>query len=222
MNPETPRRRNDDPRGGARRSRTEDKLEQLLSAASALMARQGYDQTTIRDVARETGFSLAGMYYYFQGKEDLLFQIQQRTFASLLDEQEKVLEESDSDEDRLHRLIGNHISFFTRHSDELKICTFELESIRGERYAEIEELRRSYFRLFAGVMRDLLGARASNHLQVRHHTLFVFGMLNWLVLWFDARRDGPVDRLAGEMTGMVLHGLPANRAADRGAGRRRA
>ena len=65
----------DESEGGVHRERGEKKLDRLLAAAAALMAKQGYDQTTIRHVGRETGFSLAGMYYYFTSKEELLYAI---------------------------------------------------------------------------------------------------------------------------------------------------
>jgi AcrR family transcriptional regulator len=174
------------------------------------MAKQGYDQTTIRDVGRETGFSVAGMYYYFKGKEDLLFQIQQRTFASLLEEQRREVERAGTPEEKLRRLARNYLSFYTRYSAELKVCTFELESIKGEQYREIEKLRRAYFRLAASVVEELLeetNPEGANGRRIRHVTLFIFGMLNWVFLWFDPRKDGSADRLADEMVDMVLHGM---------------
>jgi len=174
------------------------------------MARQGYDQTTIRHVARETGYSLAGMYYYFENKEDLLFQIQHRTFASLLEEQEQAMAEDGNAEERLDRLVRNHLSFFTRHFNELKVCTFELQSLQGERYRTIEKLRRDYFRLAASVVSDVMGPTdggrdADRH--IRRNTLFIFGMLNWIFMWFDAQRDEPVEELGDEMIALVLSGL---------------
>jgi AcrR family transcriptional regulator len=194
----------------ASRSRTEDKLEKLLTVAAALMAKRGYDQTTIRDVGRETGFSLAGMYYYFKGKEDLLAQIQKRTFASLLEEQEQVVADGDTPEEQFRRLVRNHLSFFTRHMNELKVCTFELESVNGEAYDEIERIRRSYFKLFADVVGGLVGKKgkkADRERRTRHITLFAFGMLNWVFMWFEEDRDDPVDRLADEMVDLVLTGV---------------
>lgn len=194
----------------ASRSRTEDKLEKLLTVAAALMAKRGYDQTTIRDVGRETGFSLAGMYYYFKGKEDLLAQIQKRTFASLLEEQEQVVSDGGSPEEQFRRLVRNHLSFFTRHMNELKVCTFELESVNGEPYDEIERIRRRYFRLSADVVGGLVGKKgkkADRERRIRHITLFVFGMLNWVFMWFEEDRDSPVDTLADEMVDLVLAGV---------------
>ena len=192
------------------RERGEIKLERLLAAAAALMAKRGYDQTTIRDVGRETGFSVAGMYYYFKGKEDLLFQIQQRTFSSLLQEQKIEIARGKNANEKLRALIRNHLAFYTRHASELKVCTFELESIKGDQYDEIEKLRRAYFRLAAGVVGEHLGStgmQGAGGRQIRHITMFIFGMLNWVFLWFEPRKDGSADRLADEMVDLVLGGI---------------
>ena len=200
------------PRERVRRPRagTQQKLEHLLSTAAALIARKGYEQTAIRDVGRETGVSLPGMYYYFKSKEDLLFQIQHRTFSSLLEAQQAAFAVPEPSEKKLRRLIVGHLAFYARHPSEMKVCTFELESVRDEAYLEIESLRRSYYRLVASVIEAILaheGRRDQGGLDGRHQTLFVFGMLNWIFMWYDPDRDGPVERLGEEMADLVLHGL---------------
>jgi len=190
--------------------KSEQKLQLLLGAAAGLMAELGYAQTSIRRVAKETGLSLAGMYYYFENKEDLLFQIQQRTFAALLEAQERALAEGGTPVERLRRLLRNHLAYFTSHGDELKICTFELHSLQGERYATIEKLRRRYYRCLADVIADIAGVAADDQegaRVVRHYALFVFGMLNWIFMWFDPERDAPVERLGDEMLTLVMGGL---------------
>ncbi|RMG43923.1 MAG: TetR/AcrR family transcriptional regulator [Acidobacteria bacterium] len=200
------------PQGEAEPSRTEQKLDRLLAAAAELMARQGFSQTTIRDVARATGYSLAGMYYYFKSKEDLLFQIQLRTFTSLLEQQQEALARGGTAEERLRRFVRGHLGFFVEHFNELKVCTFELESLSEEAYREIEAVRRRYYRLAAGVIAELMGRDGGNpetDRAVRHATLFVFGSLNWIFMWFDPERDGPVDALADEVVDLVLHGVRA-------------
>ena len=55
-----------------------------MAVSAELMATNGFGQTSIRDVANASGLSLGGMYYYFKGKEDLLAQIQKRTFDRFL------------------------------------------------------------------------------------------------------------------------------------------
>ena len=186
----------------------EQKRAQLLGTAAALMARKGYHRTSIRDVARETGFSLAGMYHYFSSKEDLLYQIQHRAFASLLEEQEEVVAGETTAEEKLRAILRNHLSFFTRHANELKVCTFELQSLTGETYRQVERIRRRYFALTTSVVAALLGGSArSEGERARHLTLFIFGMLNWIFMWFEPARDAPVEKVGEEMYRLVMHGL---------------
>jgi AcrR family transcriptional regulator len=38
----------------------------------------------MRDLSRESGMSLAGLYYYFESKERLLYLIQKHTFSTIV------------------------------------------------------------------------------------------------------------------------------------------
>src|SRR5256885_833430 len=62
----------------------DERLDQFLSRAAKVFADQGYHSTTMRDLAAATDMSLAGMYYYVRGKEELLFRIQERCFLRVL------------------------------------------------------------------------------------------------------------------------------------------
>lgn len=198
------------------RAKTRRQLDELLARAAELIAERGFEATGIRDVGRKVDRSLAGMYYYFTSKEDLLFQIQHRTFASLLAAQEAIARQPGSAEERFRRLLVGHLAFFGRHPSEMKVCTYELESLTGKLYRQIEELRRRYFHLMEDVVASLMngGERARGSTRSRHLTLFIFGMLNWVFMWHDPARDGPVERLGPEMLDLVLRGLPRGRGVS--------
>ena len=195
------------------RKATRQKADLLLKAAAALMAEKGFEATAIRDVGRRLEVSLGGMYYYFAGKDDLLFQIQHRTFEALLAAQQAIAAEPGTAAERLGRLLAGHLAFVERHPHEMKICTYELESLQGERYDRVLAVRRRYYRLVADTVAELLaGPGARESARSRHVTLFVFGMLNWSLTWYRAGKDGPVDALAAEMLDLVLRGAARRRA----------
>lgn len=56
-------------RNARRRARTR---ERLLAAARRLFATQGFERTTIRDIAARADIALGGFYNYFRTKEDVL------------------------------------------------------------------------------------------------------------------------------------------------------
>ena len=60
------------------------RLARLLTAAARVFAEKGYHPTSMRELARETGMSLAGIYHYVAGKDELLYLIQRRCFTQVL------------------------------------------------------------------------------------------------------------------------------------------
>lgn len=52
-------------------SNNDERRQQILDAAAAVIIRQGYDKTTMSDIAEEAGASRRTVYVYFKGKEEL-------------------------------------------------------------------------------------------------------------------------------------------------------
>jgi AcrR family transcriptional regulator len=52
-------------------SDSDERQQQLLDAAAAVIIRLGYDKTTMSDIAEEAGLSRRTVYLYFKGKEEL-------------------------------------------------------------------------------------------------------------------------------------------------------
>ncbi|MEZ5427867.1 MAG: TetR/AcrR family transcriptional regulator [Pyrinomonadaceae bacterium] len=74
-----------------RKEREQEKLRQkILDAASELFAREGYQNVSMRKIARRIEYSPTTIYLYFKDKADLLYQICEETFANLIKEIEKI------------------------------------------------------------------------------------------------------------------------------------
>lgn len=192
------------------RAATRRKLDRLLGTAAALIADKGFEATSLRDVSQAFDLSLAGLYHYFTSKEDLLYQVQHRTFSALLETQDRNARRPGTPEQRFRRLVIGHLAFFTAHPNELKVCTYELESLSGRLYEETEALRRRYYQLMTAAVGEVIDGPATGGAEsrrARHAALFIFGMLNWIFMWYDPARYGPVERIGEEMLDLVLHGI---------------
>lgn len=55
-----------------------DKKEKLVDAAGILIHQQGYGQTSLADIANESGVPLGNVYYYFKTKEELVAAVIER------------------------------------------------------------------------------------------------------------------------------------------------
>ena len=55
--------------------------ERILDIALELFTEQGYDKTSIRDIAERLGFTKAELYYHFKSKADILLELHLRLHA---------------------------------------------------------------------------------------------------------------------------------------------
>lgn len=183
----------------------DDRLERLLDTAARVFAAKGYHPTTMRDLARATGMSLAGMYYYVQGKDELLFFVQQRCFTRVLAGAEQAVAPVDDPVERLSRFIEHHVTFFARHMSEMKVLSHEAEALSGTRRGEIDRLKRRYVDLLRALIASLDGADlARPDPTVSAYALF--GMMNWIYNWYDPRGPVPPETLARHFSSLFLTG----------------
>lgn len=185
------------------------KLLHLLNKAAEIFAEVGYERASMRRIASEVEVSLAGMYHYVAGKEEILFLIQLHTFESLVRDLGFRLEATDDPRQQLQAVVENHVGHFVDHMNELKVCARELETLTGPAYEEVKDARQSYFKMVLGVVKSLLRAESAN-LDPWLATANLFGMLNWFYQWYDPQRlrVSPAE-LASHQAALFLDGYLA-------------
>src|SRR6476619_8392534 len=71
--------------GDPEESRFERRLGEILDFATDVFYDKGYAGASMRDLSRASGMSLAGLYYYFESKEKLLYLIQKHSFTTIVE-----------------------------------------------------------------------------------------------------------------------------------------
>jgi AcrR family transcriptional regulator len=191
-----------------RTARYDEKLNAVLSASSALFARKGFERATIRDVSQATGMSLAGLYYYFKSKEELLFLIQYRAFESICEELREIIKNEPDPQTCLHSMITMHFEYFIRNMNDLKICSREIESLQGKFYQQVAEKRKEYFDLTQSIFEKIIDTSGGSSADSRLASLYLFGTLNWIYQWYRPGRYPDAGELAAQLSGIYLHGFP--------------
>lgn len=194
--------------GHARTARYDEKLSAVLLASAALFAGKGFDRTTIREVSQVTGMSLAGLYYYFRSKEELLFLIQYRTFDSLVAKLNRIIRNEPDPSQCLRKMIKMHFEYFIRHMNDLKICSREIESLKGGFYQRVAEKRREYFELTRSIFDRMADRDAQVRIDSRLAALYLFGTLNWIYQWYRPGRYPSAKTMADQLAGIYLKGFP--------------
>ncbi len=100
--------------------------ERILQTAVVLFARQGFDRTGLRELAREACVNLAMINYFFGSKKKLLTEILDVFFAGYLQVITTELSGDDSLPTKFERFIVNAVDFFDSNRDFLVVAITDL------------------------------------------------------------------------------------------------
>jgi AcrR family transcriptional regulator len=187
-------------------SRFDRRLTEILGHATDVFDEKGYAGASMRDLSRATGMSLAGLYYYFESKEKLLYLIQRHTFTTILERLKSRLDGVADPEQRIRVFIANHLEYFLANQKAMKVLSHEDEVLKNGFGAEIAGIKREYVRTCVGLIEDFKHARGLEF-SSRTAALSLFGMMNWIYTWYKPRVDADAGELAREMGDIFLHGL---------------
>ena len=160
----------------------------------------------MRDLSRASGMSLAGLYYYFESKERLLFLIQKHTFTTIVQRLKARLEGVNDPEQQIRVFILNHLDYFLAKPAAMKVLSHEAEALKNGFASEVAAIKREYYRICVGLLDELkrdLGLQFSTRIAV----LSLFGMMNWIYTWHNPRVDADAEHIAREMGDVFLRGV---------------
>jgi AcrR family transcriptional regulator len=184
----------------------DEKLRQILKTSAKIFAEKGFHSTSIRDIARATKMSLAGLYYYFRTKEELLYLIQEQCLLTLLQRWEKAAAAESQPRARVRIFAENHLGFFLHNMNEMKVMAHEDESLTGEFQEKMRVLKRRYVNVLMDLIADVQ-KQDGGGIDLRVATFSLFGMMNWIYTWYQPRRDLPLPELIEQMLRIYFFGV---------------
>jgi AcrR family transcriptional regulator len=185
-------------------------MAEILDHATEVFCEKGYEGASMRDLSRASGMSLAGLYYYFESKERLLYLIQKHTFATIVQRLKTRLEGVEDSEERIRIFILNHLEYFLANQAAMKVLSHEDEVLKNGFGAEVAAIKREYYRICVGLLDELKRARGLQF-TTRLAVLSLFGMMNWIYTWHNPPVDADAESIAREMGDIFLRGVTAGK-----------
>jgi TetR/AcrR family transcriptional regulator, cholesterol catabolism regulator len=176
-----------------------DRRRQIVAAASELFARNGFEGTSIREIAAASGVLSGSLYYHFPSKEDLLFTVHQESLTAMREEVETAIAGINEPWKRLDEAIVAHCRILLGGSVTRAILTPpRYYNLRGVR--KLVRQRDEYEKIFASLIDDLpLRADCDRHA----FRLSILGAMNWTVFWYTAGGRLSIDDVGRQIALMV-------------------
>jgi AcrR family transcriptional regulator len=182
------------------------KRETVLAKAAELIARQGFDGTSMRDIAAAVDMLPGSLYYHFASKDDLLIDIHKRVVDAMLARVEAAIAGATDPWDRLERAAIAHLEGLIETGSLVTIVSPNFPKDREHLNLRLKEHRNGYEALFNALFAALDLAPGVDRRLLRLHLL---GALNWVPVWFNPKGRTPPAEIARRVVRAIRHGVDA-------------
>lgn len=200
-----------DAQGPARRGRPGYDQETVLRRAIDLFNAQGYDATSVGDLARDLGLTKSAIYHHVPSKDTLLAMALDEALGGLSGVVDAAVQGQGSAYDRLRSAVEESVRILTEHLPAVTL----LLRVRGNSEVELSALQRR--RVIDEQLATLVRAAVEegalrDDIDPAVIPRLLFGMVNSLVEWY--RPGGSVDagELSRAVTSLAFDGLLASRS----------
>jgi AcrR family transcriptional regulator len=178
-----------------------DPRQEILRTAARLFQQQGYDGTSMNDVAAALKLSKGGLYHHFQSKDEILFNLMNHAMDITEEQVIAPVKSIANPEDRLRALIRRHIGVVLSERDrEITVMLHENHPLTPALRKRINARKKDYVHfvenLIAEVQNNAQAQRAvgsppassKKTVTPRAAAFALLGMINWIYQWY--RPDG--------------------------------
>jgi AcrR family transcriptional regulator len=201
--------------------------QDIMLAAAEVLRRNGYEATTMKDIAAAVNLTAASLYHHFRNKDTLLLAVLEAGLEAIISLMQPIACTEQSSADRLREMIRTHVLAVTENTAVGAAMVFEIRALRHvkppAKNASIEDqtayndflTRRNAFfarrdefeRLFRQVVQAGIERGELRPVDTGLYVKALLGAQNWVGVWY--RQDG---RLSGEtiadiMADMLLTGV---------------
>jgi AcrR family transcriptional regulator len=187
--------------------------DDILLAAADVLQRNGYEATTMKDIAAAVNLTAASLYHHFRNKDALLLAVLEAGLEQVIHQIEPIVLSSQSSDQKLRGIIHEHVVSLTQNTAVGAAMVFEIRSLMGvkvvsdsasradkQAYAEFIQRRDAFFarrdqfeNLFRSVVREGIDNGTFRPVDVGIFTNTMLGAYNWVGVWYK-----PGGRLSGE------------------------
>jgi AcrR family transcriptional regulator len=180
----------------------------ILDTAAELFATNGFDRTSVADIAQASGLEKPSLYHYFNSKKSILSGVLDLGIDDLIADAHAVLALDATDSlEKLYLLFIAHSRNFEQKIAHVKAFLLEsrvLDQVEREKYLA---KRHEYEQIIIGAIGT---AQAEGRVRDGDPVLLaygVLGMFNWMVQWYRPGGSVTIEDIGGLLADMAMDSL---------------
>lgn len=191
---------------------------QILDAAAVVFQAQGFERTTIDDIAERIGATKGRIYYYFRSKFDIYLAVYEAGMSGAFLTVEPLSQEPGTGRERLTAMAVRHLVNLMTDPGYHDVISQGVVAGRSTALKEhqrqaligLNDIRSRYEDLFRGVVTDGMADGSLRAGDARLATRFLLSSLNSTAMWFRVRENqdaAEIRDLAEQIVDQAIGGL---------------
>jgi AcrR family transcriptional regulator len=187
-----------------------DRRQEVIAAATRLFVTRGYHSATIDDIAAAVSLNKGTLYYYYESKANILFDILLGISEKQLSAVQQRREGSSADE-AVREYIRRMVLFIVENRDEALLTLQESPFLDFWLSKDQARTLRDRYREIEGCLKKLIveGIAKKDFVasDARVMAEAILGMVSWLPRWHQAKGRVSASELADQFSSLVIQGL---------------
>ena len=176
----------------------------VLTGAAYLFHKQGYEKTTVRELANFIGIQSGSLFHHFRSKDEILASLMQQAIIYNHERLQHAISVSNNPEIQLKKLIKAELASISGDTGSaMAVLVYEWFSLSKEKQQELLKLRNDYEKVWLDIIQKLYDLG-----QIKQD-IFIWrrllgGAIAWTVTWYNPHGKMSLDELTEAVCEMVM------------------
>jgi len=184
--------------------RLDDRRDRLIDAAARLFRQQGYERTSVRQLAEAVGILSGSVFHHFDSKEDILMAVMTTTIATMTERLRRASEQASDPLDRLRQLVHTELDLLHGDTrDGVAVAFFQWHSLGASGQEEVLGLRDDYEAVWLQALSEArdAGLTEGDPFIIRR---LLTGANGWTIYWYRPGGKLDLDGLADQVLRLLI------------------
>ncbi|WP_042462192.1 TetR/AcrR family transcriptional regulator [Neobacillus dielmonensis] len=180
--------------------------EKIIEEASKLFFKNGYRNTSMKEIALQLNVTHPAIYYYFKSKDEILETILKNVLNRAETYLSKILSLKQPAHEKFHMIVEQHTLAILDNKIEMGIFFEEQKNLPGSITQETVKRINQYYQTITGVYREAMDQGYFANIDPPVAVQLILGLCNWTYKWFSPKGKYNKEQISQFVSALLKNG----------------